>query len=36
MEIVDLSTLPDSETRYTEFLKQVCEKGIIYLSNIYD
>lgn len=26
MEIVDLSTLPDSETRYTEFLKQVCEK----------
>ncbi len=26
MEIVDLSTLPDSEARYTEFLKQVCEK----------
>ncbi len=26
MEIVDLSTLPDAETRYTEFLKQVCEK----------
>lgn len=26
MEIVDLSTLPDSETRYTEFLHQVCEK----------
>lgn len=26
MEIVDLSTLPDSETRYTEFLRQVCEK----------
>ncbi|WP_170399877.1 autoinducer binding domain-containing protein [Ruegeria arenilitoris] len=26
MEIIDLSTLPGSETRYTEFLKQVCEK----------
>ena len=26
MEILDLSTLPDSEARYTEFLKQVCEK----------
>ena len=26
MEIVDLSTLPDSEVRYTEFLRQICEK----------
>ena len=26
MEIVDLSTLPDAETRYTEFLKQICDK----------
>ncbi|MEX0318429.1 MULTISPECIES: LuxR family transcriptional regulator [unclassified Ruegeria] len=26
MEIIDLSTLPQPETQYTEFLKQVCDK----------